>query len=106
MYQANTISFTAPSGTTPATINDSAGLFADNHFGGDTTIVLVTGSGTNDGTYTIASKGVTLSSLSLASTDSLTTESAAVAGLVKIYRVLYFIDDAPGCPLCHSLNSR
>ena len=106
MYTANTISFTAGSGTTPDTISDSAKHFADYHIGGDMTIVTVSTSGLNDNTYTIASKGAKMASLTLQSTGSLTTESAAHAGTVSIYRVLYFVDQHSGCPFCASKASK
>ena len=130
MYSANTISFTAASGTTPAMINDSSYQFANHHFAGDMTIAVVTqgssplpsafqvnafqgnafqvstaGSNINDGTYTIASKGATMGSLYLSTADILTTQSASNAGLVKIYRVLYYVNQHSGCPFCGSLAS-
>lgn len=104
-YAATSISFAAVSGTTPAKINDSANKFADKKFKSEQPIAIVTTSGTNDGTYTIAARGVTRGTLTLKSGDTLTTESAATAGTVTISAVTYKPNVGTGCPLCGSLNS-
>lgn len=103
---ATTISFAAASGTTPAKINDSANKFVAKKFQSEQPISIVTDSGTNDGTYTIAARGVSLGTLTLSSSDSLTTESAATAVSVTISDVTYKPNVTRGCPKCGSLNSR
>jgi len=106
MISVRTISFQAVSGSTPAKILDSHNKFGEAHFKGGMPINVSTASGTNDGDYTIASMGVLIGELSLSSTDSLTTETAAVAGLVSIYRRSYRPNITNGCPLCGTLNSK
>uniref|UniRef100_A0A6M3JB53 Uncharacterized protein n=1 Tax=viral metagenome TaxID=1070528 RepID=A0A6M3JB53_9ZZZZ len=108
LYEATTISFTAEDATagTPAYINDSAGLFLDRGFKSGMTIVVETTSGTNDGTYTIASRGIAKGVLTLSSDDSLTTENAATAGTVTIDRRLQQPNVTRGCGFCGSLNSK
>ena len=106
LYTASTISFTAASGASPATINDSAGMFSEKHFIPESVIKIDTVSGTNDGTYTIASRGVLPKTLSLSSSDDVTTETAATAGQVILYRVIYQLNVAGGCGFCGSLNSK
>jgi hypothetical protein len=105
-YSATTISFAAVSGDTPAKINDSANGFADKHFRSEQPIKIETTSGTNDGTYTIAARGVSRGTLTLSSDDSLTTEAAATAGTVTISDVTYEPSIGTGCPFCGSLNSK
>jgi len=105
-YSATTISFVAAAGSTPAKINDSANLFADKHFRSEQPIKIETTSGTNDGTYTIAAQGVSRGTLTLSSSDSLTTEAAATAGTVTISDVTYKPNIGTGCPFCGSLASR
>ena len=106
-YTAATISFTAASGSTPAKINDSDNQLADKGFLPGRTIVVSTESGTNDGTYTLAEYGgVASGSLSLSSSDTLTTEAAATAGEVTVCIRSYQPNITTGCPLCGSLNSR
>ena len=105
-YEATTVSFAAASGSTPAKINDSANRFVDKHFKSEQPIKVSTTSGTNDGTYTIAARGVSRGTLTLSSSDSLSDETAATAGTVTIYAVTYQPDISTGCPLCGSLNSR
>ena len=106
MYTASTISFTAASGDDPAKINDSVNQFSEEHITPEIVIAVVTESGTNDGTYTIAVRGVAPGVLTLSSTDSLTTEDAATAGEVSIYRVIYQPNVTGGCGFCGSLNSK
>lgn len=108
LYEATTISFTAEvSGVTPAYINDSAGLFQQEDFRSDMVIVVSSTSGTNDGTYTIESRGVASGVLTLSSDDSLTTETAVAAGTVTLSRRIYQpTEDATGCGFCKSLNSK
>lgn len=105
-YVATTLSFVAAAGDVPAKINDSANKFADKHFRSEQPIKIETGSGTNDGTYTIAARGVSRGTLTLSSSDSLTTENAATAGEVTISNVTYKPSATTGCPLCNSLNSK
>jgi len=105
-YEASTISFTHSTSTEAAKINDSASLFEDKHFIPEMAIKIVSGSGTNDGTYTIAKRGVARGVLSLSSTDHLTTETAATAGAVILYRVIYQPNVTTGCGFCGSLNSK
>ena len=105
-YSATTISFAAVSGTTPAKINDSANRFADKHFKSEQPIKIGTTSGTNDGTYTIAARGVSRGTLSLSSSDTLTTEAAVTAGTVTIYAVTYEPSVTQYCPFCGSGDSR
>ena len=106
VYTASTISFTAAAGDDPAYLSDYALGFTDNHIQSNWTIAVTTTSGTNDGSYTIADRGVSRGTILLASTDSLTTENAATAGEVTIKRVIYQPNITSGCPLCGSLNSK
>ena len=107
LYEATTISFTAETTTTPAKINDSAGKFSEKCFHGNMAIVIETTSGLNDGTYTVAARGgVKDDVLSLSSSDSLTTETAAAAGTVTLTWRTYKPNVTTGCPFCGSLNSR
>lgn len=105
-YEATTVSFAAASGDVPAKVNDSANRFVDKHFKSEQPIKISTTSGTNDGMYTIAARGVSRGTLTLSSSDSLTTESASTAGTVTIYAVAYEPSISTGCPLCGSLDSR
>ena len=106
LYAATTISFTAASGDDPAKIADSAYLFVDKLIQDAMVIRIATDSGTNDGDYTIASRGVSRGEILLSSSDSLTTEDAATAGEVTISKVMYKPNRTQGCPQCGSLNSR
>jgi hypothetical protein len=106
MYSAATISFAAAAGDTPAKIADSVNLFGDKLFKSEMPIRISTTSGTNDGDYTIAARGVSRGEIALKSTDALTTEDAATAGTVIISRVIYKPNITRGCPSCGSLNSR
>ena len=105
MYENTTISFTAASGSVPAYLSDSALLFGDKHFSGAMPIRISTTSGTNDGDYTIAARGVDRGEIRLSSDDSLTTENAATAGTVTISRLIYEPNIESGCPKCGSLSS-
>uniref|UniRef100_A0A6M3K2M1 Uncharacterized protein n=1 Tax=viral metagenome TaxID=1070528 RepID=A0A6M3K2M1_9ZZZZ len=106
MISSRTISFAAASGSTPAKISDAHNQFGESHFKGGMPINVTTDSGINDGNYTIAAMGVLIGDLSLSSTDSLTTETAAAAGLVTIYRRFYKPNVTTGCPFCGTLNSK
>jgi hypothetical protein len=109
MYEATTISFTAETASEPAYISDSAVLFGDKHFYSGMSLEVETTDGTNDtnGTpYTIADKGVTRGVLTLSSSDSLTTQSAATAGTVTLSRSIYEPSVSTGCAFCGSLNSK
>ena len=104
---ATTIRFVAAAGSEPAYLADSTNLFGEKLFKSEMPIRVETTSGTNDGDYTIAARGVSRSEITLKSTDVLTTESAAIAGTVIISRVIYKPNQsAGGCPSCHSLNSK
>lgn len=105
MYTASTISFTAASGSVPAKISDAAYQFADKHILSGMPIRIETESGTNDGDYTIAARGVDRGEIRLSSDDSLTTETAVTAGEVTISRIIAEPSGDTGCPFCHSLNS-
>jgi hypothetical protein len=106
IYTATTVSFTAESGDDPAYLSDSAVGFADNHIQSNWSIGIATDSETNDGTYTIADRGVSRGTILLDSSDSLTTESAATAGEVTISKNIYEPNPTTGCPFCGSLNSK
>ena len=105
-YSAITVSFTAESGSDPAYLSDSALGFSDNHIQSNWGITIATTSGTNDGTYTIADRGVSRGTILLVSTDSLTTEDAATAGTVTIDKNIYKPNVTTGCSFCGSLNSK
>lgn len=100
VYEATTVSFDGDN----AKLVDSQNAFAEKHFMGGETITVETTSGVNDGTYTLAERGVTRSDLSV--TTDLTTESASAAGTVTIKRVIYQPNVTTGCPFCGSLNSK
>lgn len=102
-YEATTISFTSG---TPASISDSAKLFAKKGLREGAPIRVSTTSGTNDGDYTIRDRGVSMGEILLSDSDSLTTENAATAGTVTISRLIYEPNVTRGCPLCGSLNSK
>lgn len=106
MYEATSISFVAAAGSTPAYLSDSANLFSEKRFNGGMTIRVGTTSGTNDGDYTIADRGISRGQILLGSSDSLTDEDAATAGTVTISHVTYKPNVTSGCPFCGSLNSR
>jgi len=105
-YVSTVVSFTAASGTTPAKLSDASFGFGDRGFRGSMALRVSTDSGTNDGDYTIAARGLTRGELLLSDDDSLTTETAATAGEVTISRLTYKPNVTQGCPLCGSLNSR
>jgi hypothetical protein len=105
-YSAITVSFTAEAGSDPAYLTDYALAFADNHIQSNWSITIATTSGTNDGTYTIADRGVSRGTILLVSTDSLTTEDAATAGTVTISKNIYKPNVVTGCSFCGSLNSK
>ena len=104
VYTASTISFVAAAGDDPAYLSDLALGFADNHLQSNWSIAITTTSGTNDGSYTIADRGVSRGTILLDDDDSLTTESAATAGEVVIKKVIYVPNITSGCPFCGSLN--
>jgi len=106
LYSATSIAFVAAAGDTPAKLTDSASLFGDKLLKSEAPIRIETTSGTNDGDYAIAARGVSRGELLLDSSNSLTTEDAATAGTVTISRIIYKPNQsAGGCPSCHSLNS-
>ena len=76
-----TIAFT-DNGASPDTITDSGNGFVTAGFSADQTIHVTTQSGTNDGSYTIAT--VVAGTITLIATDALTTENASTAGTVMI----------------------
>jgi hypothetical protein len=107
LYKATTVRFVAATGTAPAYLADSANLFGDKLLKSEMPIRIATSSGTNDGDYTIAARGVSRGEITLKSTDVLTTESAATAGTVTISKIGWKPNQAAGgCPSCHSLASR
>jgi hypothetical protein len=106
VYAAITVSFTAETSSDPAYLSDSRLGFADNHIQSNWSITIATSSGTNDGTYTIADRGVSRGTILLDDDDSLTTESAATAGTVTISKNIYKPNVTTGCPFCGSLNSK
>jgi hypothetical protein len=106
MYEAITIAFTAATSTDPAYLTDSRCLFGEKNFKSGMTIRVSTTSGTNDGDYTIATRGVSRGTILLSTSDSLTTEDAATAGTVTISEVTYKPNVTTGCPFCGSLNSK
>ena len=107
VYIADTLSFSAVSGTTPAKISDSECRFSDKGFMPGETIIISTISGTNDGTYALAERGgITRQSLSLETGLTLTDEDAATAGTVTISVRRYRPNVTTGCSFCGSLNSR
>ena len=105
-YVATSIGFVAASGSTPAYLTDSRAKFVDKYFEASSSIRIATGSGTNDGDYTIHDRGVSRDEILLTSTDSLTTENAATAREVTISRLIKQPNITTGCPFCGSLNSR
>lgn len=106
-YSATTIGFVAAAGTAPVYMTDSANLFGDKMLKSEMPIRVATSSGTNDGDYTIAARGVSRGEITLKSTDVLTTETAATAGTVTISAIKWKPNQsAGGCPSCHSLNSK
>jgi hypothetical protein len=106
VYTASTISFTAAAGSDPAYLSDYDLAFADNRIQSNWNIQIASTSGTNDGSYTIADRGVSRGTILLISTDSLSTESAATAGTVTISRVIYKPNITSGCAFCGSMNSK
>jgi hypothetical protein len=106
MYSATTLSFVAASGDDPATIADSTNQLGDKLLKSEMPISIETTSGTNDGEYTIAARGVSMGEIRLSDSDSLTTEDAATAGTVTISRRMYKPNITRGCPSCGSLNSK
>lgn len=106
VYTAGTIAFVAAAGDDPAHLTDSALGFADNHIQSNWSIEIETDSGTNDGTYTIADRGVSRGEILLDESDSLTDEDAATAGSVTISKVIYEPNITSGCSFCGSLNSK
>jgi hypothetical protein len=105
MYEATTIAFVAATATVPAYLTDSLYLFGDKLFKSGMPIRVATTSGTNNGDYTIASRGVSRGEILLSDSDSLTTETAATAGTVTISNRTYKPNVTSGCSLCGSLDS-
>ena len=106
VYSATSIGFVAAAGDDPAYLTDSQFGFADNHIQSNWSIQVTTTSGTNDGSYTIADRGVSRDKILLSDDDSLTTEAAATAGTVTIKKVIGKPNVTAGCPFCGSLNSK
>jgi hypothetical protein len=106
LYKAATISFTAAAGSTPAYLSDSCNRLGEKQFKSEMPIRVETSSGTNDGEYTIAARGVSRDKILLSSSDSLTTETATTAGTVTISTKKYKPNYTRGCPGCGSLNSK
>jgi len=106
MYETGSISFTAESGDDAAYLSDSKCLFGENLLRGGMAIRIATDSGTNDGDYTVAVRGLSRCTLTLSDDDSLTTEDAATAGTVTISRIIYQPNVGTGCGFCGSLNSK
>jgi len=106
LYKATSVSFVAATGDSPAYLADSSNLFGDKQFKSEMTIRVETSSGTNDGDYKIAARGVSRSEIALDSSSDLTTEDAATAGTVTISRLAYKPNITRGCPGCGTLSSR
>ena len=106
IYTATSIGFVAAAGSVPAYLTDDQYRFGDQHIQSNATIAISTTSGTNDGNYTIADRGVSRGQILLSDSDSLTTEDAATAGTVIISKIIYQPNITTGCPFCGSLNSR
>ena len=106
LYEATSIAFVAASGDDPAYLTDSLSRFGEKQFKSEMPIKIETSSGTNDGDYTIAARGVSRGTILLDSDDSLTTEDAATAGTVTISAKKYQPNTSAGCPSCGSLNSK
>ncbi len=108
LYEATTIGFVAAAGTAPAYLTDSAYLFGDKMLKSEMPIRVVTSSGTNDGDYTIAARGVSRGEITLTSMDVLNpeTELAATAGTVTISAIKWKPNISTGCPSCGSLWSK
>jgi len=106
VYTSTSIAFVAAAGSDPAKLTDDYFGFGDNHLQSNWSIQVTTTSGTNDGSYTIADRGVSRDELLLSSTDSLTDENAATAGTVTIKKVIYKPNVTSGCPFCGSQNSK
>jgi hypothetical protein len=79
----------------PDTITLSEGSFVDHQFLDGDVITVVSTSGTNDGDYTIDDTVID-GTITLASGDSLTAETAATAGVVIIYKKTITSDDQTG----------
>ena len=95
--------FDAPAGCTSVMISLGAEEIGDVVYFDNISLAK---SGTNDGTYTIADRGVSRGTILLDEDDSLTTENAATAGEVTISKIIYQPNVTTGCPFCGSLNSR
>lgn len=106
MYEASTISFTAETSSDVAYLSDSKCLFGQNGLQSGMAIRVATTSTTNDGDYTINTRGIQRGKILLSSSDSLTTEDAATAGTVTISRLIYDPNVGTGCGFCGSLNSK
>lgn len=106
MYTATSISFVAAAGSVAGKLVDSDLKFGDQHIKSNMSITVVTTSGTNDGNYIIADRGVSRGEILVGSTYSLTTEDAATAGTVIIKRIIFTPNIITGCYFCGSLNSR
>lgn len=106
LYEATSVAFVAASGSEPAKLTDSLNRFQDKLLKSEQPIRIATTSGTNDGDYTIAARGVSRGEIRLSTSDSLTDEAAATAGTVTISAIKYQQVLTSGCPSCGSLNTR
>jgi hypothetical protein len=130
VYTSTSLSFTAASGDVYAKLSDSMNRFTDKHIKPGWGITIVTESGTNNGSYTIADKGVNRSEISVTDDDpsylmiageyvmvngeyvivgdsvGFTTETAATAGQVTIKKIIYVPEITTGCYFCGTLNSK
>lgn len=104
LYEAETISFVLEmgSGSPVYKIVDADYKFGEKHIQDHWTLIVETDSGTNDGTYTIASGGVSRGTIVVS--ESLSTEPSP--GTVVLSRRIYKPNVTTGCPFCGSLNSK
>jgi hypothetical protein len=134
VYTATSLSFASASGDVPAKISDSLYRFADKLIKPTWSITIETESGINDGSYTIADRGVTRGEISVdetgvmpnylmiagefviiageyvtigsAADSGFTTEPANSAGKLTIKKLIYVQNITTGCAFCGSLASR
>lgn len=98
MYRSSTMSFES----SPAKIVDADKKFTDKGIKAHWALIVSSGSGTNDGSYTIAERGVSRGEILLE--GSLTDETTP--GEVVLSRRIYKPNITTGCPFCGSLNSK
>jgi hypothetical protein len=130
VYTTTSISFTAASGDVYAKLSDNLYRFTDKHIKPGWGITIVTESGTNDGSYTIADKGVNRGEIQITESNpsylmiagkyvkvngeyviigdsaGFATEPAATAGQVTIKKIIYVPEVLTGCYFCGTLNSK